>query len=62
MQIMKSSSEVCDNCIWWKGDNTGMQGECMDSTSDIPLVIGRYEECSQFLDRYLIIPMGEDNE
>jgi len=34
----------------------------MDSMSDIPLVIGRYEDCSQFLDRYLIIPTGEDNE
>lgn len=58
---MATVRDVCEDCIWWKGDNSGMQGECMDSMSDTPLVIGRYENCSQFLTRYLSIPIGEKN-
>jgi len=53
--------EVCENCIWWCGDNSGMQGYCWYDP-ETTLITGRYEDCSQFLDRYLIIPLGEDNE
>ncbi len=44
--------EVCQNCIWWDGDSTGMQGQC--NQTDVRLIVGRYEECVNFLARDLI--------
>jgi len=54
--------EVCENCIWWDGDNSGMQGECGTTEAYTSVVTGRYEDCSQFLARYLYLPIGENNE
>ena len=53
-------NEVCENCIWWDGDNSGMQGQC--NQADARLIVGRYEECVNFLARYLTIPTGETDD
>ena len=50
--IKKITEEVCQNCIWWDGDSTGMQGQC--NQTDVRLIVGRYEECVNFLARDLI--------
>ncbi len=54
--------EVCENCIWWRGDATGMQGDCEEPGRDLAdtrLVIGRYEDCMQILVRHVNIPLPE---
>jgi hypothetical protein len=45
--------EVCQDCIWWRGENSGMLGECLHDP-EVILIIGRYEECVNFLVRDLI--------
>ena len=54
--------EVCENCIWWRSDATGMQGDCEEpgrDPADTRLVIGRYEDCMQILVRHVNIPLPE---
>ena len=46
----------CEDCIWWQGDSSGMQGECCANKQQDPdsvLITGRYEDCEAFLQRYL---------
>ena len=57
---MYTALEVCQDCIWWDGDNSGMQGQC--NQADARLIVGRYEECVNFLARYLTIPTGETDD
>ena len=54
--------EVCENCIWWNSDGTGMQGVCEEpgrDPGDTRLVTGRYEDCMQILVRHINIPFPE---
>jgi len=49
---MANSDEVCQNCIWWLGDNSGDQGECLnDEADDSRLIMGRFEDCINILVR-----------
>ena len=41
--------EVCQNCIWWLGDNSGYKGECTNAEGDKKLYVGRYESCESYL-------------
>jgi hypothetical protein len=49
------NEEMCQNCIWWIGDSSGMQGQCTNGNDDTRT--GRYESCVSFLDR----DIGFDN-
>jgi hypothetical protein len=53
MEYGDNSIEVCQDCIWWNGDSSGMQGYCVED-HNMALITGRYEECINFLARYLL--------
>ena len=43
--------EVCENCIYWIGDGSGMEGECTHDEGHAGDAIGRYESCVHMLGR-----------
>lgn len=45
---------TCQDCIWWMGNATGMEGECTHESGTMITITGRYTtECISFLDREL---------
>ncbi len=46
-------NEICQNCIWWDGDNSGELGNCINEDGRNKLRIGRYESCVEHLAREL---------
>ncbi len=54
-----NTEEMCQNCIWWVGDNSGDQGDCIENTAE--LRTGRYESCVKVLIRDIdTTDTGED--
>lgn len=45
------TSDRCEDCVWWDGDATGMQGYCNEPDGGMMTITGRYEECIRFLAR-----------
>tara|TARA_R110000787_G_scaffold1815_4_gene7724 strand:+ start:2379 stop:2558 length:180 start_codon:yes stop_codon:yes gene_type:complete len=51
---MDNINEVCENCIWWAGDNSAMQGQCEEGIEDdSSLTTGRHDSCEKYLARFI---------
>lgn len=47
-------NEICENCIWWAGDNSAMQGQCEEGIEDDAIVMtSRTDSCEQYLARFI---------
>lgn len=57
--MTNKSDEMCANCIYWDGDSNGDQGPC---TNDAGVIVGRFESCVNFLNRFVPHDDGEWRE
>ncbi len=49
--MVGNTEEMCQNCIWWMGDNSGEQGECLEDAEVRNIRTGRYESCVKVMVR-----------
>lgn len=53
-------TEFCQDCLYWDGDSSGLVGYC--NIDDDRVLIGRLENCIQFLARKLEIDYEQNKK
>jgi hypothetical protein len=51
--MTSSPPEMCQDCVWWVGDASGEQGECVNGDGTERTITGRYDNCISYLAMHL---------